>query len=376
MRSAPFHPLRSLVAWDRNPGLALALRAFVVLLLLRPWALRLLPVSIRIEELDPALLAAARAVGADPSNPAAWPTATEALLRAGGVVAAFLLFWWGLSRLRRWIMQRLGPGLGAVLLLLGGYVAWLMACRPLAQSFMIPGSYQFAGIPVWQAWVFHPWIHPENMEAQLQLLGLIACLGIELGLLVAESRMLLTEAREGALRARLSPHFLFNVFNTLEAQIEDDPRGALDTTQRLSALFEQVQRVTDRSTVPLRDELALVEDILALERRRLGDRIRIHIEVPEELLDLELPVLGLQVLVENAIRHAIAPRIEGGTLVVRAEAEGSGLKVSVEDSGDGISRGKGGTGKALENLRARLRRPSDLSLEPCALGFRVSFRWP
>jgi len=133
--------------------------------------------------------------------------------------------------------------------------------------------------------------------------------------------------------------------------------------------------VTNRPTVPLRDELALVEDMLALERRRLGERLQVAIEVPEEILDRELPVLGLQVLVENAIRHAIAPRVEGGTLRIRVEAEGQGLRVSVEDSGDGTTRGKNGTGQALTNLRARLRRPSDLVLERCDLGFRAAFRW-
>ena len=92
-----------------------------------------------------------------------------------------------------------------------------------------------------------------------------------------------------------------------------------------------------------------MEDVLALERRRLGDRLRVRIDVPEELLDREIPVLGLQVLVENAIRHAIAPRLEGGTVVVRAEAEGKGLCISVEDSGDGLSRGKRGTGRALDH---------------------------
>jgi len=375
MRPTSFHPFRSLIAWDRNPWLALLLRLGMVMLCLRPWALRVMHVDFRPEELDPTIVEAVRRAGVDPFSPAAWPTPLSAGLRALTAGLLFALLWWGVSRLKRIAMARRGPGLVAALVPLGAYVGLILGARSVLTPLMVPGSYLLTAIPVWQGWVFHPLIHPSRMEDFLLLLGLLSFVGVELLLLVAEGRQLLTEAREGALRARLSPHFLYNTLNTLEAQIEDDPRGALDTTQRLSALFEQVQKVTDRPTVPLRDELALVEDTLALERRRLGERLRLSIEVPEELLDRELPVLGLQVLVENAIRHAIAPRIEGGTLQIRVEAEGQGLRVSVEDSGDGTSRGKNGTGQALANLRARLRRPSDLVLERCELGFRAAFRW-
>ncbi len=375
MRPTSFHPFRSLIAWDRNPWLALFLRVGVVALCLRPWATRIMHVDFHPEELDPKIVEAVRTAGVDPFSPTAWPTPLSAGLRALSAGLLFALLWWGVSRLKRLAMARRGPGLVAALVPLGAYVGLILGARSVLTPLMVPGSYLLTAIPVWQGWVFHPLIHPSRMEDFLLLLGLLSFVGLELLLLVAEGRHLLTEAREGALRARLSPHFLYNTLNTLEAQIEDDPRGALDTTQRLSALFEQVQKVTDRPTVPLRDELALVEDMLALERRRLGERLRLSIEVPEELLDRELPVLGLQVLVENAIRHAIAPRVEGGTLQIRVEAEGQGLRVSVEDSGDGTSRGKNGTGQALANLRARLRRPSDFVLERCELGFRAAFRW-
>lgn len=375
MRSISFHPFRSLIVWDRNPWLALLLRVGVVVLCLRPWALRVMHVDFRPEELDPKIVEAVRAAGADPFNPAVWPTPAAAGLRALTAGLLFALLWWGISRLKRIAMARRGPGLAAVMVPLAAYVGLILGARSVLTPLMVPGSYLLTAVPVWQGWVFHPLIHPSRMEDFLLLMGLLAFVGVELLLLVAEGRQLLTEAREGALRARLSPHFLYNTLNTLEAQIEDDPRGALDTIQRLSALFEQVQNVTNRPTVPLREELNLVEDMLALERRRLGERLQLAIEVPEELLDRELPVLGLQVLVENAIRHAIAPRVEGGILRIRVEAEGQGLRVSVEDSGDGTSRGKNGTGQALANLRARLRRPSDLVMERCELGFRAAFRW-
>lgn len=370
-----FPLLRTLVAWDRHPGAALGLRVGAVLLALRPWSLRFMSVEVRPGDIDTTVLESLRHAGVDPFNPAAWPSPLGASLRALAAGLLFALLWWGVSRLRRIAMARRGPGLAAVLVPLGAYVALILGARSLLTPLLVPGGYVLTGLPVWQGWLFHPLIHPSRMEDFLLLLGLIAFMGIEMLLLVTEGRQLLAEAREGALRARLSPHFFYNTLNTLEAQIEDDPRGALDTTQRLSALFEQVQKVTDRPTVPLREELALVEDMLALERRRLGDRMQVDIAVPEDLVDREVPVLSLQVLVENAIRHAIAPRVDGGRIHIHVAAEGKGLRVSVEDSGDGTSRGKNGTGQALANLRARLRRPSDLVLERCDLGFRAAFLW-
>ncbi len=374
MRRASFHPLRTLLAWDRSPWASLALRVGVLLLFLRPWAFRFHPVDMAAE-LDASVLQAAQALGFDPRNPAHWPTAARAVLGMVGAALAFALIWWAVGRLRRELATRVGPGLLAVLVPLGAFVPTVLGLESLLRYLMVPMGFARGPLAVWGGWLVHPLVDPSILAGWLSLLAALAFLLVEPALLVLEGRMLLAEAREGALRARLSPHFLFNTLNTLEAQIEDDPKGALDTTQRLSSLFEQVLRVTDRPTVPLREELALVEDMLALERRRLGDRLGVRIEVPEELLDREIPVLGLQTLVENAIRHAIAPRVEGGTVTLRAEAEGAGLRITVEDSGDGTAQGKPGTGRALANLRARLRRPTDLVLERFDQGFRARFRW-
>ena len=220
--------------------------------------------------------------------------------------------------------------------------------------------------------VSHPFLGAVGFW--ILLLGVVI-LGAEMVLQAAETRALLAEAREGALRSRLAPHFLYNAFNTLNAQIEQDPRAAQETTQRLASLFEQVTRASVRPTVPLREELALVEELLSIERQRLGDRLQVTVTIPDDLLDREVPVLALQVLVENALRHAIAPRREGGRLTLSATALGSGVEVAVVDSGDGLSLVAPGTGQSLSNLRARLRRPSDLTQAQVPEGFRAAFRW-
>jgi signal transduction histidine kinase len=184
----------------------------------------------------------------------------------------------------------------------------------------------------------------------------------------------LLEAREQALRAKLAPHFIFNTLNTLHAQIEQDPRGAQATTERLAQLFRQVISASDHLTIPLRQELAFVEAYLGIEQARLGGRLRVVIEIPEELESAEVPPLSLQVLVENAVKHGVAPREQGGEVRIGVEKRADFLHLWVEDPGSGISSEKG-TGTALETLRQRLECPSDLEMGLVEGLHRVSFRW-
>jgi LytS/YehU family sensor histidine kinase len=184
----------------------------------------------------------------------------------------------------------------------------------------------------------------------------------------------LLEAREQALRAKLAPHFIFNTLNTLHAQIEQDPRGAQATTERLAQLFRQVISASDHLTIPLRQELAFVEAYLGIEQARLGGRLRVVIEIPEELESAEVPPLSLQVLVENAVKHGVAPREQGGEVRIGVEKRADFLHLWVEDPGSGISSEKG-TGTALETLRQRLESPLDLEMGLVAGRHRVSFRW-
>lgn len=186
---------------------------------------------------------------------------------------------------------------------------------------------------------------------------------------------LLTEARDAALRTRLAPHFFFNVLNTLQAQIPVDPIGAQETAERLGRFYRLVLERAALRTVPLRDELAFVELYLGLARLRLGDRLKVQIEIPEELEDCPVPPLALQVLVENAVQHGLAPLEAGGLITLGARQEGADLVVWVEDPGPGISSRKG-TGTALETLRRRLLRRDDLQLGFHEGRHRASFRWP
>jgi len=181
-------------------------------------------------------------------------------------------------------------------------------------------------------------------------------------LMARRTERLLVRQRDLALQARMAPHFLYNCLSTLKGQIQEDPAEAQQTADRMASLFRELVDYTAESAVPLARELAWVEAYLGLERARLGERLEVAVEVPEELEGSSVPPLCLQVLVENALKHAIAPRREGGRVFIRAERSGKGILLSVTDPGDGLSDERG-AGRALAILRQRLSKPSDLRME-------------
>lgn len=205
---------------------------------------------------------------------------------------------------------------------------------------------------------------------------------IEQTLVVKRASFDLLDAREQALRAKLAPHFIFNTLNTLHAQIEADPRGAQATTERLAMLFRQVIEASDLPIIPLKQELDFVEAYLGIEQARLGGRLKVCVDIPEDLESTLVPPLSLQVLVENAVKHGIAPLERGGEIRISARREGSSLVIEVSDPGTGIGAQTStdmsvqtGTGTALATLRARLASPGDLSLARVGDRTVASFRW-
>ncbi len=157
-----------------------------------------------------------------------------------------------------------------------------------------------------------------------------------------ELRRLATEAELRALRAQLNPHFLFNALNTLGHLMRADPDRAIATLYRLTGLLRAVLRRTNGQFVSLREELDIVEAYLAIEQERFEERLTVSIDVPEELRVVGVPPLLLQPLVENAVKHGIAPLRQGGSVnvIVRRDAGGDGaggqLCIVVADTGVGM----------------------------------------
>ena len=173
----------------------------------------------------------------------------------------------------------------------------------------------------------------------------------------ARAETLRAEARLASLRAQLNPHFILNLLHSLMGMVGRDPKTAAAAIERLGGLLQHALRVQrqEADEIPLRDELAFVEDYLALERLRLADRLRADVQVDPEALDAAVPAFVLQPLVENAVRHGVAPRAEGGRLAVSVRAVDGTLRLRVENDGAGpAAAGTGGEGLGLRLIEERL----------------------
>jgi len=170
----------------------------------------------------------------------------------------------------------------------------------------------------------------------------------------------LAYAQLAALRAQLQPHFLFN---TLNAAVALARAGDAEATARvlvlLGDLLRQLLRGDAPQEVPLRDELALLETYLEIQRVRFGERLQVAWQVADDVRDALVPQLVLQPLVENALQHGIAPRSRAGRLDITAARRGDRLRLAVCDDGPGVAPGfsiAAQRGVGLRNTRERLQR--------------------
>lgn len=144
------------------------------------------------------------------------------------------------------------------------------------------------------------------------------------------------QAHLRALRAQINPHFLFNTLNTIAALIAERPNEAEQVVVRLSRIFRYILHTEDRPFVPLRDEIRVVRDYLAIEQSRFGDALEVIETWDESLMTLPIPAFSLQTLVENAVKHGIELKPGGGTITLSSRASGEDVILSVEDSGVGL----------------------------------------
>jgi two-component system sensor histidine kinase LytS len=184
---------------------------------------------------------------------------------------------------------------------------------------------------------------------------------------VENQRKLAKEAEIRALQAQINPHFLFNAINTIISYTRTKPQMATDLLVKL-AEFLRKNTHPGPGQVPLATELEHCQAYIAIESARFEDRVKVNYEIDEELLDCKLPPLILQPLVENALKHGILPREEGGEVIVGALKDNGFMKIFVQDNGIGMSqtqinsifsrnprdKSSNGAGIALKNINARL----------------------
>lgn len=236
-----------------------------------------------------------------------------------------------------------------------GAIQSVVFCEALIMALVCLTSlvYQWAGKPF--LWV--PYLATNN--------GLYGALMITLGRIQAsreaessaklEARSEARAAQTRLLQSQLHPHVLFNALNGLAELIRKDPPRAEHSVKALSDLLRRLLVASEESRVPLSDERTMVEDYLEIEAMRLGDRLQLAWHWDSGLDGTRVIPLLIQPLVENAIKHGVAPHIEGGRLEIRAAREDEGLVLEVRNTGEGLrASDPGRRGIGMKNLASRL----------------------
>lgn len=169
---------------------------------------------------------------------------------------------------------------------------------------------------------------------------------------------LTTEARLAALTSQINPHFLFNTLNSVSSLIRINPDQARTVVYKLSNILRRLLRKHENLS-PLREELSFIDDYLAIEMVRFGDKLKFEKEVDPATLDHLVPSMMLQPLVENSIKHGLSNQVDGGMIRVRSRLVDGRLHVVVEDNGSGIPESKLATlfeqGIGVSNVNERLK---------------------
>jgi two-component system, LytTR family, sensor kinase len=174
-----------------------------------------------------------------------------------------------------------------------------------------------------------------------------------------EQKRLVLEARLDALQRQINPHFLFNTLNSIASLVRMKPELAREMTVKLANILRALLKDHD-SFVPLSEELHFTDDYLDIEVVRFGEKLRVEKEIDPRTLDVLVPTILLQPLIENSIKHGLEPRISGGTVTLRSRFEGNRIVIEVADDGVGVGNRpvsalpRTGAGIGLKNVRERL----------------------
>jgi len=285
--------------------------------------------------------------------------------------------------------------------LLGGMIRQAM---PNTEAVWNLGPFTFVGVPryLWR------WVRGRELERHWEMLALAGCVALECGRLalgaavhgkwlfyfasekhwvamaaqvfasmiavaapikiwntirveanLEEHQQMLLRARMEALSNQINPHFLFNTLNTVSALVRTEPDMAREVVLKLSNILRRLLRQQE-NFVPLREELHFVDDYLDIEVARSGrDKLEIAKDIDESSLDVFVPSMLLQPIVENAIRHGLAPKLEGGVITLRTVLDDGRLLIEVEDNGLGMTEARlarvHDEGIGMSNVQARLK---------------------
>jgi LytS/YehU family sensor histidine kinase len=157
-----------------------------------------------------------------------------------------------------------------------------------------------------------------------------------------------------ALKSQVNPHFIFNSLNNIRSLVVENPEKARDMITHLSGLLRYSIQFNNKERVSLEDELEIVQNYLNLESIQYEDRLQYKLEIKPETLEMQIPPMAIQLLVENAIKHGISNLPDGGLINIRSSLENHKLVVEVINSGQ-LKEGIQGTGIGLKNASDRLK---------------------
>ena len=193
----------------------------------------------------------------------------------------------------------------------------------------------------------------------------LSCLGIPLKIWnnirleqkLRDREVLVVQARLKALSSQINPHFLFNTLNSVASAIRTDPEVARGLIRKLSSILRKLTQEQE-SFIPLREELEFIDSYLDIESVRFGSgKLIVQKEVEREALETFVPAMIVQPLVENAVKHGISKRLEGGRIIIRAHSDNDRTIIEIEDNGTGLpqeSQEEPGLGIGLTNVNERL----------------------
>lgn len=165
---------------------------------------------------------------------------------------------------------------------------------------------------------------------------------------------LVKELELKTIKSHINPHFIFNALNSIRALIEENPSRAREAVTGLSKLLRSSMQSEHLETVSLEEELEIVRDYLALEHIRFEDRLRVEMHIDETTLDLRIPPMMLQTLVENAIKHGISQSVAGGDIHIHSSLSDQGFEIMVRNSGKLVDH-NGQRGFGITSTESRLK---------------------
>jgi LytS/YehU family sensor histidine kinase len=275
-----------------------------------------------------------------------------ALVSVGVATVLGIGVWWLTGRLRWPSTWSVGFFIAHVLLAIGYSVAWLTIDIPLTHAFLADIVFQRKIASMHWEMLFGLWVYGLIAGASY---AVRARREADLERRAAERAMAIAaQAQLAALRSQLNPHFLFNVLHTLGTLARHDVRRHDEALELLGDLLRRTLDPASSGQVEFEDDLAFALNYLELERLRLGDRLRVEVDVSAGALEARVPFLTLQPLAENAVLHGIGDTPGGGTLRIAASVVNDVLEVVVSDDADGDRDAHRGNGIGLGALRERL----------------------